>query len=178
MKKIFDEIKIIAEQDCLDGAIALHQKFVDLHPFGDGNGRVSRLLMEHELKNCGFSKPEYISAAKYNHAIEQSLQEKSIEPFKEYLLTSVCRVNKEKQVLQDIMNSCQKKINDTVTTKPLNKATLIQDIDYCLNEVKEKIEIYREEDKDQNDQLDYVNMAENPNYHDLPNLQSISHYEL
>ncbi|WP_235426872.1 Fic family protein [Enterococcus cecorum] len=35
-------------------AALLHQKFVSIHPFTDGNGRTARLLMEFALTSNGF----------------------------------------------------------------------------------------------------------------------------
>ena len=35
-------------------AALVHLKFVTIHPFGDGNGRVSRLMMNHVLYRSGY----------------------------------------------------------------------------------------------------------------------------
>lgn len=56
-------------------AAALHQKFVTIHPFLDGNGRTARLLMNFELTRHGFpiiniqpdkkSRDEYMETLRY-----------------------------------------------------------------------------------------------------------------
>src|SRR5690625_510356 len=38
----------------LEKAVMLHSKFVNIHPFIDGNGRTSRLLMNLELIKAGY----------------------------------------------------------------------------------------------------------------------------
>jgi len=42
-------------------AALLHQKFVNIHPFGDGNGRTARLLMNFALTSAGYP-PVHIKA--------------------------------------------------------------------------------------------------------------------
>lgn len=56
-------------------AAAIHQKFVTIHPFIDGNGRTARLLMNFELTKHGFpiiniqpdkqSRSEYMETLRY-----------------------------------------------------------------------------------------------------------------
>lgn len=38
----------------VERAALVHLKFVTIHPFGDGNGRISRLLMNHVLYTSGY----------------------------------------------------------------------------------------------------------------------------
>jgi Fic family protein len=57
-------------------AALLHQKFVNIHPFGDGNGRTARLLMNFALTGAGYP-PVHIKATEssrsaYYEALEIS----------------------------------------------------------------------------------------------------------
>lgn len=51
-----------------------HLKFVTIHPFGDGNGRISRLLMNFILHRSGFPmlNISYGKRASYYNALERS----------------------------------------------------------------------------------------------------------
>jgi Fic family protein len=55
-------------------AALVHLKFVTIHPFGDGNGRISRLLMNFVLNKKGFPMLNipYTKRASYYHALERS----------------------------------------------------------------------------------------------------------
>lgn len=55
-------------------AALLHLKFVSIHPFGDGNGRISRLLMNCVLDEHGYPMIviEYKDRPTYYSALEKS----------------------------------------------------------------------------------------------------------
>lgn len=55
-------------------AALVHYKFVSIHPFGDGNGRISRLLMNFILKKHGFPMLDisYKNRDSYYNALERS----------------------------------------------------------------------------------------------------------
>lgn len=64
-----------------------HAEFVKIHPFPDGNGRTSRLLMNYQLMNSGFLP---VSIAKENrleyfNALEIYAMEGKLEPFAEMI---------------------------------------------------------------------------------------------
>lgn len=60
-------------------AACVHLKFVTIHPFGDGNGRMSRLLMNFVLHKHGFPMLNipYTNRGSYYHALERSQVKKS-----------------------------------------------------------------------------------------------------
>ncbi len=55
-------------------AALVHLKFVTIHPFGDGNGRISRIMMNHVLKQFGFPMLDidYRDRSSYYNALERS----------------------------------------------------------------------------------------------------------
>ena len=55
-------------------AALVHLKFVTIHPFGDGNGRVSRLMMNFALHKSGYPmlNIEYKNRGAYYNALERS----------------------------------------------------------------------------------------------------------
>lgn len=77
MDRLFEWIE--ANQDKLhpiEYAAILHQKFVGIHPFGDGNGRTARLLMNFSLTSKGYPaiiiKPDVKSRNAYIEALEHA----------------------------------------------------------------------------------------------------------
>lgn len=55
-------------------AALAHLKFVSIHPFGDGNGRISRLIMNFILNKYGYPMLDiqYVNRDKYYTALERS----------------------------------------------------------------------------------------------------------
>ncbi|MBI3033823.1 Fic family protein [Candidatus Woesearchaeota archaeon] len=58
----------------LELAARAHYKFEKIHPFGDGNGRVGRLIIAHILKNGGYPLLiiEYKRRKSYYHALSKT----------------------------------------------------------------------------------------------------------
>lgn len=91
---------------------ALNLDFLCIHPFRDGNGRVSRLLLLQSLYHCGFEVGRYISLERlveenkdrYYETLEQSSQrwhEGKHDPwpfinFVLYILASACKEFEER----------------------------------------------------------------------------------
>lgn len=61
-------------------AAALHQRFVFIHPFIDGNGRMARLLMNMALLRNGFTIAiiPAILRHEYIHSLEYAHEDKSV----------------------------------------------------------------------------------------------------
>jgi Fic family protein len=64
-------------------AALVHLKFVTIHPFGDGNGRISRLLMNYVLQKYGYPMLiiDYTQRKGYYTALERSQLKKDENVF-------------------------------------------------------------------------------------------------
>jgi Fic family protein len=76
-------------------AAFLHDKLVEIHPFIDGNGRTSRLLMNLYLLSKGYTitslKADNEAKQAYYTALEQSHVENGKEPFRLLVAKAVCQ---------------------------------------------------------------------------------------
>lgn len=63
-----------SELNPVELAALVHLKFVTIHPFGDGNGRISRLMMNHVLYRSGYPMLDirYGDRRSYYNALERS----------------------------------------------------------------------------------------------------------
>ena len=70
-----------------ESAALVHLKFVTIHPFGDGNGRIARLLMNFILKRKGFPMLDipYANREYYYDSLENCQINKIEKPFVNYL---------------------------------------------------------------------------------------------
>jgi len=69
-------------------AALVHLKFVSIHPFSDGNGRISRLMMNQTLNSQGYPmlNIEYANRNAYYTALERSQTLKKEQVFVQYLI--------------------------------------------------------------------------------------------
>ena len=63
IKNFFADLMYKKDLNPIELAAWTHAEFVRIHPFQDGNGRTSRLIMNYQLMSCGFLP---ISVAKEN----------------------------------------------------------------------------------------------------------------
>jgi Fic family protein len=69
-------------------AALVHLKFVSIHPFSDGNRRISRLMMNHTLNSQGYPmlSIEYTNRNAYYTALERSQTLQKEQKFMQYLI--------------------------------------------------------------------------------------------
>ena len=74
-------------------AAEMHERLVSIHPFVDGNGRTSRLVMNLVLLQHGYTlanlKGDNVSRLRYYKALEQVQQNANPEPFYELVAEAV-----------------------------------------------------------------------------------------
>lgn len=83
MDNLMDRYKKNNDLHPVEKAGLLHAKFVNIHPFSDGNGRTSRLLMNFELMKCGFPPItiEKDDRFRYYEVLDTSGTKGDYEPF-------------------------------------------------------------------------------------------------
>jgi len=82
-------------------AADLHQKFVAIHPFADGNGRTARLLMNMALTQVGYPvinvRPTKTARNSYMEALAQSRETGELSVFEE-LIASYVKTTLEQRI--------------------------------------------------------------------------------
>ena len=78
-------------------AALVHLKFVTIHPFSDGNGRISRLMMNFVLHKHSYPmlNIEYTNRNSYYNALERSQTKNKEYIFVQYLVKRFLKINKK-----------------------------------------------------------------------------------
>lgn len=87
IKGFYEDLKNKTELNSIELAAWTHAEFVRIHPFVDGNGRTSRLLMNYQLMVQGFL-PISIDKEKrldYYNALEEYAVKKNLEAFTNFI---------------------------------------------------------------------------------------------
>lgn len=87
IKAFYADLNVKNELEAIHLAAWTHAEFVKIHPFVDGNGRTSRLIMNYQLMRNGFfaisiPKEERLT---YFEKLETYAIEGDIEPFAEFI---------------------------------------------------------------------------------------------
>lgn len=87
IKNFYTDIEYRDKRNAIEFAAWTHAEFVRIHPFVDGNGRTSRMIMNYQLMNAGFLP---VSIAKENRleyfeALEVYAVEGDLKPFAEMI---------------------------------------------------------------------------------------------
>ncbi|MGI6319845.1 MAG: Fic family protein [Bacteroidales bacterium] len=86
-KSINDKIDSVKGVETLKLAADLHYNFVNIHPFGDGNGRTARLLMNYIqlYHNEPLIKIFTDDRAEYIDALNETEEKKNLDVFREFI---------------------------------------------------------------------------------------------
>ena len=87
IKGFYEDLKTKSDLNSIELAAWTHAEFVRIHPFIDGNGRTSRLLMNYQLLSQGFLP---VSIAKedrlnYYNTLEEFATKGNLEPFADFV---------------------------------------------------------------------------------------------
>lgn len=133
MEQLMEWLKSDKKLDIIEKAILFHYKFVAIHPFDDGNGRMARIimniiLMKDRLLPCIISS---LNRKLYLQALEKSDMEKQPAYFVEFVLREYLR-NLE-NFLDILMNK------DTISNPDSDTLNFDQRKEYILNLLKEDV---------------------------------------
>lgn len=108
VKSFFTNLAYKYENNAVELAAWTHAEFVRIHPFTDGNGRTSRMIMNYQLMSHGFLP---VSVAKENcleyfDALEAYAVNGNLEPFSEMI------AGLEKQRLEEYVSAAEEQVQE------------------------------------------------------------------
>lgn len=89
IKAFFAELPHKTDLNAIELAAWTHAEFVRIHPFVDGNGRTSRMIMNYQLMLAGFQAVDIAKEQRleYYEALEQYAVHNDLTPFTEIIAT-------------------------------------------------------------------------------------------
>lgn len=87
IKSFYEDLKYKKDLNPIELAAWTHAEFVRIHPFVDGNGRTSRLLMNYQLMINGYLpvSVDKENRLDYYNALEQYAAHGNLEPFADFV---------------------------------------------------------------------------------------------
>lgn len=87
-KSVNERIDNVKEDQIINLASDIHYNFVNIHPFGDGNGRTARLLMNYIqlYHNDPLIKIFTEDRAEYIDALNQTEEQENLEIFRDFII--------------------------------------------------------------------------------------------
>jgi Fic family protein len=87
-KSVNERIDKVKEEDIIKLSADMHYNFVNIHPFGDGNGRTARLLMNYIqlYHNEPLIKIFTEDRVEYIDALNQTEEQENLEIFREFII--------------------------------------------------------------------------------------------
>ena len=81
----------------VERAALVHLKFVSIHPFGDGNGRISRIMMNHTLSKSEYPmlNIDYKDRRSYYNALERSQNKADDMIFVQWFMQRYLKTHKQ-----------------------------------------------------------------------------------
>ncbi len=97
IKKFLKEYKLAKKVDPVQLAGMVHFRYVSIHPFGDGNGRISRMLMNYVLieNNCPPLNIKFKDRDDYYKALEKGQAEGNEIHFLKWFMKYYIKSNKK-----------------------------------------------------------------------------------
>lgn len=108
IKDFYADMELKDKSNVIEFAAWTHAEFVRIHPFVDGNGRTSRMIMNYQLMSAGFLP---VSVAKENRleyfeALEAYAVDGDLKPFAEMIASL------EEQRLDEYLGIAQQEISE------------------------------------------------------------------
>lgn len=97
LKVLFEWYQKAKKLHPFERAMLSHLRLVTIHPFGDGNGRTARLLMNFILKQHGYPMLDipYADGSEYYKTLEKCQMEKAEKQFVDYCYKEYLKQGKE-----------------------------------------------------------------------------------
>lgn len=100
LQMFYADFSWMKEKNPIEYAAWTHAEFVRIHPFADGNGRTSRMIMNYQLMSCGLL-PISIQASDrldYYRTLEEYAINKNLDPFINFV------ADREEKTLDDYLD--------------------------------------------------------------------------